>query len=66
MGRDVGRQHDLGRQVRFARGVEVAEPHQEAGGPRHGPLQTALGQRHRHLAPFEARVLNQETGRLLD
>ena len=62
VGGDVGRQHDLGREVRLARRVEVAEPDQQAGRPGHGPLQAAPGQRDRHVDPSEAGVLDQADG----
>ena len=63
---DVGGEHDLGRQLRLAGRVEVAEPDQQARRPGERPLQAAARQCDRHVHPLQPCVLDQEVGCLFD
>ena len=55
VGRDVGRQHDLGRELGLAAGVEVTQADEQARRAGEGPLQAAPGERDGHVDPRRAR-----------
>ena len=63
---DLQAERDLEGQVVLARGVAVAEEHDDLAEPGERPLEAELGELHRDVDDLEARVAGQRVRRLLD